>query len=315
MRDGSLVLFFGDFVVHGTGDGEECAESVGKIVFAHGLVEGFPIFVAHVAEFVVEIDEDGVVVIAPCFLVIPCFAVFPIFGGFNIGEVHIIDVNVDDPAIAVIVVVVHHIFIGDVAVTVIAPIGTPRVSDDEDLIDVRIADAEHGMSAVGSACRFIFCGHGDEAFSALSVEGIEEGHSEDDGFSFGEDFFEFVEFDFYLIAVADSAIFGDFVAAFFGAFADEFHAIRPLILIADTLFLEGFDGVTDGGTVVFIFAVFDFAGIVVDEEPACFDVQIRFGSEEVFEGTDGGIRRAAVDLSLIFDVGHEGAKIDFFGEL
>ena len=165
------------------------------------------------------------------------------------------------------------------------------------------------------ACGFIFRWHGNESFFTLAIEGIEKSHTENNGLSFGEDFLEFIELDFDLFDVTDSDFVGGFVTSVVRAGKSQIHVIRPMIFTANTDFLQGFDGVTNGRATVFVLSAFYLAGIVVDKETAGIKLDIGFGLKQVFYGTHSRIGGAAAKLTLVFDGRHIGTKIDLLGKL
>ena len=100
---------------------------------AHGLDHRLEVGVAHLSEFGVHIANDGLV-ITPGAFVLP--------DGFHLS---------DHPAVAAVELGVNQVTVGDVAVALVPPVRTPGVTDNEYLIGVRVANAEHGVATVGGA--------------------------------------------------------------------------------------------------------------------------------------------------------------------
>ena len=123
-------------------------------------------FIVHIGEFVVQIRQNGFIVITPGFFVVPLFFFFGSVVKIGIGVFG----DIDNPAVAAIVFGVCKIVVWNIAIAVIAPFCAPRIAHNKDLIDIRITDAQHGVTAVTAAGGIVAGRHGNKSLTALSVK-------------------------------------------------------------------------------------------------------------------------------------------------
>ena len=297
LRD-HLQLFFGDLAVGAGGREEDEREARLEVEIAHRVEHRLVVLVGHVRERRRHVLEDGLLVVRPRALVV---------------RRHLDPLQ--NPRIAEVVALVHHVAVGDVAVALVAPAGPPRVANDEHLVRIGVADAEHRVRAVRLARRLDCRRHGDEAGALLAIEGVEEPDAEDDGVARGESALPRVEIDGDELGVLDDELRRFFVRLAVRLVVDLLRIEGPCLLGAGAVLLEAVDHVLERRALILDLVALELARVVVDEHAAdVVGLLAEVALDEVLVGARRGVGGAAVRLPLVLDGRHVGAEVHLRGQ-
>ena len=214
-----------------------------------------------------------------------------------------------------IILAIEHIAVRNIAISLVAPITPPRVPHDEDLIDIRIPDTEHGMIAVRTTRCILRRRHRHKALFPLTVKRLEQRHTKNNRMTFCKRKLEVIHRCLHLLDARNPALLGLLIAFLCRLFQHKILAIRPLRFTAASELHKAVNSKTNHRSAILLCITTCFTRIVIHKQAAHLHIRIESRAIHIFKRTDGRIRRAAVHLPLVLDRRQIRSQIDFLRKL
>jgi len=220
----------------------------------------------------------------------------------------------DDPGIIEVIVGIHHVAIGEVTIPPITPLFAPRIPNDKYLVDVRVSDAKHGVTAVTFPAEVARRRHRYEARFSVLVERSEELQPKNDRMTVGEGRTPSVQVCWNLFGTLDRKALGLREGIVVRRLVDVLLVKGPGLLRAGSGFFQSGDRRLEDAAFIFDLFPVCCAPIVVDKQTTYVVALIAMGSlDQILNGPCDGVRRATIGRRLILDGREERAQVDLAG--